>query len=688
MALTILEGSTFCICDERGDMAAHTDGFFASDTRFLSQFRLTVNGERPLLLSYGKVEYFSAAFYLRNPPAGGLELDELAITRERFVGEGMQERIRVQNLSGRELTIRLMLEIGTDFADILSVKQYDFALGDPARATPLPPLVRAQFDPDEGQFLFDDDSAVQASTQVIFSHVGEAEDSGMRWDLTLAPRAQWDVRLDVVATVDHERVPPVAAVRRFGDELARARDSLAAWQLRVPQLRASWEDLGHCFSQSVADLAALRMRTGGAGLARLPAAGMPWFMTVFGRDTLITCLQTMLFGPDLARGALESLAELQATEDDPSIDAEPGKIVHEVRRGKAALNWFRAYYGTVDATPLYLILLSEVWRWTDDAALVRALREPAMRALEWIERYGDGDGDGFVEYERRVPTGLENQSWKDSWDSQRFSDGTLARTPIAPCEVQGYVYDAKWRVAELARAVWRDRELAERLEREAEELRQRFDQAFWVPERGGFYALALDGDKRPVDSLCSNIGHLLWSGIVPPERLDPIVDGLMGPGLWSGWGVRTMSSGDAGYNPISYHNGSVWPHDNSLVAAGLARYGRWPEAQRIVRRIIGVGRHFDHQLPEVFAGFQRAETSFPIAYPTAARPQAWAAGTPVLLLQVLLGLAPDRDRQTVASSAPRELPSWAGSLALTGVRAFDRHWLVRVDDGRVSVEAT
>ncbi len=421
-------------------------------------------------------------------------------------------------------------------------------------------------------------------------------------------------------------------------------------------------------------------------MARLPAAGMPWFMTVFGRDTIITGLQTLLFGTDLARGALEALAELQATEDDPSIDAEPGKIVHEVRRGKAALNWFTAYYGTADATPLYLILLSETWRWTDDDVLVRNLREPALRALEWIDRWGDRDGDGFVEYERRVPTGLENQSWKDSWDSQRFSDGTLARTPIAPVEVQGYVYDAKLRMAELAREVWRERELAERLEREAAELQERFDQAFWVPERGGYYALALDGDKRPVDSLCSNIGHLLWSGIVPPARIQAVVDALMGDDLWSGWGVRTMSGADIGFNPISYHNGSVWPHDNSLIAAGLARAGCREEALRIVRRIIGVGRQFEYQLPEVFAGFRRAETSFPISYPTAARPQAWAAGTPVLLLQTLLGLEPDRRRQALVTRAQGDLPSWAGNLRLSGVRAFDRHWDIEAMGGRVRIE--
>ncbi len=683
MAITILEGSTFCICDERGDISAPTDGLFASDTRFLSRFRLTVNGERPMLLSHGKVEYFSAAFYLRNPLAGGLAQDELAVTRERFVGEGMQDRILVQNLTTNELTVELAIEVACDFADIFAVKQYDFAFGDPERAAPLPPPADITYDAEQRQFVLEDSADIAASTQLIFSRPGVAEGGTMRFPITLEPRGRWDVRVDVVVSLEHQRLAPNVAERHFGEELARVRDSLSAWQLRVPQLRASWDDLDSCFGRSVSDLAALRMRSGG-GMAKLPAAGMPWFMTVFGRDTIVTCLQTLLFGPDLARGALESLAELQATEDNPELDAEPGKIVHEVRRGKAAVNWFHSYYGTIDATPLYLILLSEVWRWTDDAALVRGLHEPALRALEWINRYGDRDGDGFLEYQRRG-NGLENQSWKDSWDSQRFADGTLAHTPIAPCEVQGYVYDAKLRVAELARAVWRDRELADQLEAEAATLQFRFDEAFWIEERGGYYALALDGDKRPVDALCSNIGHLLWSGIVLPQRVDAVVDRLMGEQLWSGWGVRTMSAADAAYNPISYHNGSVWPHDNSLIAAGLARYRRWPEAQRIVRRTIGVSRHFDHQLPEVFAGFARAETSFPIAYPTAARPQAWAAGTPVLLLQTLLGISPDREHQTLETAAPEELPSWAGSLRLSGVRAFDRPWTVTLENGHVQV---
>jgi glycogen debranching enzyme len=687
VTLTILEGSTFCICDDRGDVGDETSGFFAHDTRFLSVFRLTINGERPLLLSSAKVEYFSAAFYLRNPLAGGLPQDTLSISRRRFVGEGMQERIVIRNEGMEPVSFVLGIEVGCDFADIMSVKDHDFALGDPLHARPLPPPVEPQYDAENNQFVLADPED-GARTQVLLSQRGDQDGNGMiRWSVDLEPRRTWELTLDVVPSLDGRVLAPLMVERRFGDELLHVRDSLAAWQLRVPQLRAGWLDLTQTFVQSVNDLAALRMRSAtDPGRGRLPAAGMPWFMTVFGRDTLITCLQTLLFGPELASTALEVLAELQAKEDDPSIDAEPGKIVHEVRTGKAAKVWFGMYYGTVDATPLYLVLLSEVWRWTDDAALIRRLKEPALRALGWIDNWGDRDGDGFVEYQRRSERGLENQSWKDSFDSQRFHDGRLAKTPIAPCEVQGYVYDAKRRTAELARAVWRDRDLAERLDREAAELRERFDEAFWVDERGGYYALALDGEKQKVDSLCSNIGHLLWSGIVKPQRVDAVVDALMGDVLWSGWGVRTMSEADAAYNPLSYHNGTVWPHDNSLIAWGLARYGRWPEAQRIVQRILNAGRHFNYQLPEVFAGLRRSETTFPIAYPTAARPQAWAAGTPVLLLQILLGLQPDPRRHVLETLAPPELPSWAQSLRLSGVRAFDRQWDVRLEDGHVRVE--
>ncbi len=686
MAITILEGSTFCICDDVGDVGGWpTSGFFAEDTRYLSILKLTVNGKRPLILTSDKVDYFSAAFYLRNPASDELQSDVVSIIRERFVSEAMQDRILLQNQGMEPVSFELGIEVGCDFADIFAVKDYDFALGDPRHADPLPPLVECRYDSENNQFLLADETGVPAQTQVIMSRRGEVDGMCARFRIELEPRERWDLRLDIVPLPEGEHVVPRVAERRFGDELARVRESLAAWQLRVPQLRATWDDLAHSFGRSVSDLASLRMHGRQNGVGKMPAAGMPWFMTVFGRDTLITCLQTLLFGPELAVTALETLAELQATVDDPMLDAEPGKIVHEVRRGKAARSWHGAYYGTADATPLYLILLSEVWRWTDDAALVEKLKQPALNALEWIDKRGDLDGDGFVEYLRRSRRGLDNQSWKDSYDSQRFADGSIAEPPIAPCEIQGYVYDAKRRTAELAREVWRDRELADRLDLEAAELRDRFNDAFWTDERGGYYVLALDGEKRQVDSLCSNIGHLLWSGIVPTERVDPIVDALMGDTLWSGWGIRTMSTHDRGYNPLAYHNGTVWPHDNSLCAWGLARYGRWPEAHRIVRQMLTAARHFDYQLPEVFAGMPRTETRFPIAYPTAARPQAWAAGTPVLLLQLLLGLHPDRQQNTLETLAPPELPAWAGSLRLSGVRAFDRLWEVRLDEGRVGV---
>jgi glycogen debranching enzyme len=688
--LTILEGTTFCICDERGDVGDDTSGFFADDTRYLSVFRLTIDGRRPLLLTSNKVEYFSAAFFLRNAPSESLPQDSISITRSRFVGDAMQDRVVIQNQGAEPVMFQLALEIGSDFADIFTVKAYDFAFGDPLHAPPLPPLAEPLFDGDAGHFLLSD-AASEATTQVILSVApGEVEGAWAAFPIELEPRERWELVIDVVPSLVGDVVHPDMAERRFGEELQHIRDSLTAWKLRVPVVRSDWDDLERSVSQSIADLAALRIRgkeNGRRNGGRLPAAGMPWFMTVFGRDSIVTGIQTLLLGPELARSALEELAELQATEDDASIDAEPGKIVHEVRRGKAAKAWFSRYYGTVDATPLYLVLLSEVWRWTDDASLVTDLREPALRALDWIDRYGDRDGDGFVEYEKRSERGLDNQSWKDSGDSQRFSNGRTATTPIAPCEVQGYVYDAKQRLAEIAREVWRDRALADRLDREAKELRRAFNDAYWIDERGGYYALALDGEKRPVDSMCSNMGHLLWSGIVPPERADAVVDQLMGEAMWSGWGVRTMSVEEAAYNPLAYHNGTVWPHDNSLIALGLARYRRWPEAQRIVQRVLDAAGYLDHQLPEVFAGLPRSETPFPIAYPTAARPQAWAAATPIVLLQVLLGLQPARQRHALETVAPVELPSWAGSIRLSGVTCFDKRWSVRVDDGHVKVEA-
>ena len=677
--LTILEGSTFCICDDRGDISADTSGFFAHDTRFLSRLVLTVGGSTPLLLSSGRVEHFQAAFYLRNRTANGLPKDAISIARQRFIGTGMQERITLRNESPDPLELDVALEAEADFADIISVKHHDFSLGDPELAQALPPPAPTTHDEARRQVSIVDPRG-DIGTQLVFSKPGALDGNAMTFSLTLEPHAPWEVTVDIHPWLGEE----LEAFEELDEERETAGDVVAAWTLRVPRVRGGWESLRRAFDRSIADLAALRMRT---GEYRRPlfAAGMPWFMTVFGRDTAITSLQTLLLGPEIAIGALDALTELQAQEEDPTIDAEPGKIVHEVREGRCAETWFPRYYGSVDSTPLYLVLLAETWRWTDDASFAQRMRESALLALEWIDRYGDRDGDGFVEYSRMVDSGLANQSWKDSGDSQRFQDGSFAEAPIAAVEVQGYVYDAKRGLAEVAREVWRDQALADRLDREAGELRKRFDEAFWVDERGGFYALALDGQKRRVDSRSSNMGHLLWSGIVLPERLAPTVDQLLSEELWTGWGIRTLASDTAAFNPISYHNGTVWPHDTALAAWGLARHGFTAEARRIARALIEAAAHFDWSLPEVFAGYARDETPFPIAYPTAARPQAWAAGTPILLVRVLLGIEPDRERQRLVSTVTDELPSWLDGLRIEGVRAYGRTWTVAVERGHVTI---
>ncbi|MDX6618784.1 MAG: hypothetical protein QOK36_1170 [Gaiellales bacterium] len=686
MTLTILDGATFCVCADDGTIEEGSHGLYADDTRFLSRLAWRIEGGPLTPISTGKVEYFAAAFFLRRGAAGGRDAEDLLVRLERFVTDDLQDHLFVMNLASEAVTLGLSLELQADFADILTVKEHNFALGDPTRASPLPaPISLSQGEGNRLAHILDPEGSL--STLVRSSRDGCVADSAMHYTLRLPPHSEWDVRITlqpwIARSTSQRRLRP----HHFGEQHARVTRSLRAWNMQVPQLRATWEDLNVAYTRSVADLAALRMRGSDGGVGLLPAAGMPWFMTVFGRDTLLTCLESLIFGPELAETALRVLARLQAQADVPAIDAEPGKIIHELRRGRAAEVWFARYYGTVDATPLFLVLLSETWRWTLNDSLVREL-EPAMRgALRWIDDYGDGDGDGFVEFLRRSSRGLAVQSWKDSPDSQRFSDGRVAEGPIAACEVQGYVYDAKVRCAELARAVLRDDELAGRLERDAAALRARFDRAFWVEDSGGgYYALALDGRKRQVDSRCSNMGHLLWSGIVPEERVADVARALFDERLWSGWGVRTMSTADAGYRPLAYHRGTVWPHDNALVAHGLALRGETGGALHILRSMLQVSRHFGGSLPEVFAGLPRDGTPFPVAYPTASRPQAWAAAAPVLLLRVLLGIEPNPHERTL-TVRDDVLPAWAGSLRLSGVPAFGRRFDVELARGRVHLSA-
>ena len=525
--LTLLDGSTFVVCDQRGDVdgVSAASGFFAADTRFLSRSVLTIDGDRgdPVAFEQGA------------PHVGVFDLEwenGLAVRRELFVGRGLEEAATVWNRSDQEVEVVLALELASDFADIFAVKRVE-DLGAPGTSEVAPSRPERWKDEHTVEFA---DQGFPARTLVHLTPAPDDADGGAaRYRLRLAPGERWQLGVAVQWLLNGTPELDAEAFAAGLRDDRRERDaSLADWWRSAPRLQAPAEPvLEQTWMRSLADLAALRLRWEGSGM--VPAAGLPWFMTLFGRDTLITSLQELLLGPEAAAGALRALAAAQADADLPERDAEPGKIVHELRRGKTARIWTDRYYGTVDATPLFLVLLSELWRWSGDDGIVLELEQAARRALDWIDSFGDRDGDGFVEYLRRASHGIDNQNWKDSWNSMVFHDGSLARAPIAPVEVQGYVYDAKLRIAELARHVWQDEATAMRLEGEAAKLRERFDAAFWLPERG-WYALALDADKRPVDALASNMGHLLWSGIVPAERVAEVATKLVSGPLWSGWG--------------------------------------------------------------------------------------------------------------------------------------------------------
>jgi len=646
--LVVLDGSTFFVSDEAGDVAdGGTNGFFFQDVRHLSRWLLTIDGSPIRVLSSRVVDYYSARVFGTAPISRVGSNPSISIQRDRIVAGGVHEDLWVRNHSEVEQQVILELSYGSDFADIFELKE--------TRADP--PATAAVELGERDLTLWGERGAKRRGTRVEWSADGNAEEGRLRFDLTLPPRAEWQTCLDVSSIVEDEPHGPRTGHGGFGKLQPQLPRSLEAWLADAPTLDTDSDLVAHTYRRSLVDLAALRFRPLPDLSWSLPAAGLPWFMALFGRDSLITAYMALPFEPHLAATTLEALSELQATERDDFRDAEPGKIVHEVRRGWLATlgeTPHSAYYGSHDSTPLFLILLDEYERWTGDRELVRRLEPAARAALAWIEGPGDPDGDGYLEYETRSPKGLRNQGWKDSWNAILFADGRLAEPPIATCEIQGYAYDARRRVARLARVCWNDDDLAERLERDAAALRERFDRDFWLPERG-HYALALDRDKRPVDALTSNVGHLLWSGIVPKPRAQAVRDRLMAPDMFSGWGIRTMSSQDAGYNPIEYHDGTVWPHDTAIVAEGLRRYGFREDAGRLAWALFEAAEEFDYRLPEVFAGFDRETTMVAVEYPTASSPQAWAAAAPLLAIRTLLGLDAE-------NGSSRSRPSLAGRI--------------------------
>jgi glycogen debranching enzyme len=686
--LTILDGNRFLVCDDLGDVEGGVDGLYSDDTRHLSRWVMRVNGRRPKLLSSGLRDHASAVVYGQHDVGTPSQPSPLATVRELFVSAGsLQERLVLENHGAGVVSVVVRYEFDCDFLDLFEVKSQSFGERDLAFAKTITPLrTSRRFDQATGAFVFDaDGGGFAADCRIEFSEVGVPGDRACDFEVTLPPRCAWSLDVAVLPR-SPEDGPAQRGTTFLQRERTRVRESQQRFASSLPTFESSAPGLASLYEKSLSDLNALRMRARrGAPDSELVAAGLPWFMAPFGRDTLISSFQALPLGDGLARAALHALSDLQAKRDSPQHDAEPGKILHEMRYGKvAALTGQFPYYGSVDSTLLYLVLLSETWRWSGDDELARELEPTARRALAWLEEEADLDGDGFVEFHRRSERGLEVQCWKDSWDSMQFADGTLALSPLAVSEVQGYAYAARVRCAELAREVWGDPELAARLERDAAALRERFDEAFWV-ERGdaSYYALALDRDKKPVDGLSSNAGHLLWTGIAKQERLDPMADLLRSRRMFSGFGIRTLAVGNLGYNPIGYHTGTVWPHDSSMIAYGLALSGHRDDAVRIMRGLVNAAGHFGWRLPEVIAGYDRQRTGFPVEYPVACSPQAWAAGASLLCLRAAIGMEPDRANRTIAIDPAREVDGFSPYLRWTGVRAFGKRFDINIspDDG-------
>jgi len=661
---------TFAMFDRFGDIAVLApgqEGLYHNDTRYLSHQELTINGARPLFLGSSVQEANSLlAIDLMNPDVtvGGkvvLPKGTLHIFRSKLLWKGVcHEHVRLSHHGEETASVRLEMTFDADFVDLFEVRGMQRQQHG-ERALP-------EVAPAEVVMPYRGRDGLLRRTLVRFDPPPRAIDAGRAsFDVQLEPGQEQHLYCTVACECDGEpaprRVAYADALRENNTVRARGRESRCSVSTSNP-LANLWLD------RSVSDLA---MLTTELPTGPYPFAGVPWYSTTFGRDGILTALEYLWVDPALARGVLGFLAATQATETDPDRDAEPGKILHEARASEMARTReipFGRYYGTVDATPLFLVLAAAYWRRTGDTVFLRSLWPHLLAALRWIDTFGDIDGDGFVEYARKSKDGLTQQGWKDSHDSVFHADGQMAEAPIALCEVQGYVYQGKGMLAEVAGELG-ETELAERLAREAEALRRKFQDAFWCEELGT-YALALDGRKQPCRVLSSNVGHCLWSGIAAPGHAQRTVDQLIGPAFYSGWGIRTIAQGQPRYNPMSYHNGSIWPHDNALAAAGMARYGRTTEAGQLLTSLFEASLHFDlHRLPELFCGFPRREGAGPTLYPVACSPQAWAAAAPFAILQACLGLELRGGGTQVCLHAPR-LPGFIDWLRVERLGAPGR----------------
>ena len=678
-ALTLKHDRLFALIDQHGNVAPAGNcslGVFEADTRILSHYELRMAGSAPAKLSTQVIQpyYSEIDLAVTDHEFGGNAWDPkhaIYIRRELLLEDSLIERVTLTNFLVRPIDFWVHLLVGCDFADIFEVRGWKRE----HRGEFLAPIV----EPGSVRFAYRGRDGRVISSAIHFRDRPDALDArGARWTFCLSPgtpvELEWTIKGDTI----RERAQ-AASVGGFGERRRRLSSVYDRWRSACSRWTSGLGTFDETITRAIDDLRSLYIT---ADSSRVISAGIPWYSTVFGRDSVITSLETLSLTPRIAIDTLRYLARHQGTTENTYTEEQPGKIMHELRRGEMARSGeipHVPYYGTIDATPLWLVLLHETWRWTGDDALVRELLPNARRALEWIDRYGDLDGDGLVEYSSTSPRGLVNQGWKDSGDGVPFPDGRLPQPPIALVEVQGYVYDAKIRSAALFARLG-EQDTAQRLADEAARLRRRVIEAFWLEDLGTF-ALALDGEKRAMATVTSNAGHLLWSRLPDADRARRVATTLLAPDMYCGWGIRTLSSRHAVFNPMSYHDGSVWPHDNALIVMGMSHYGLGANSLPIVVATTEAAAGATHnRLPELYCGMERSGETRPVQYPVSCSPQAWASGALFMMLQGTLGILPDAPGAALHIRNP-VLPTHLRQLTITNLRIgtsrislhFERH---------------
>ncbi|QIS14510.1 amylo-alpha-1,6-glucosidase [Nocardia arthritidis] len=662
--VTLVEHRTFCVSDRSGDIEPGAQyGLFYRHRRVLSRWELRLAHRCLQSLTVLNSRPFAARFLLRRTPWATAADSTMLVVRERTVDEGMRETITLVNTGSEPSAVTVELRVDGDFADPYAVKDGRVSGG------------RAEMIVADGELVLVADGAHAHGVSISSSRPALVRSGMLIWRVVVPAGERWRTEIRVAPTHPAAyRTDQPTAPRRTGE-----------WRETPTSIAVADPVLTRVLRRSESDLSVLQIRDGGH---RFVAAGAPWYMSLFGRDSLLTAWMALPLDVGLAVETLELLAGLQGARVDPFRDEEPGRIMHGIRRHQAVTEALggEPYYGTVDATPLFVMLLAEARRWGADRERVRALLPAADAALDWIARYGDRDRDGFVEYRRASDRGLADQGWKDSEGSINDAAGRAAEPPVALCEVQGYVYAALLGRAALA-AEFGDRAGAARMRERAAELRAHFDETFWLPEKG-WYAVALDRDKRPLDALTSNITHCMWTGIATDEHAARMIDRLAEPDMDSGFGLRTLAATMGAFNPMSYHNGSIWPHDNAIAVAGLLRYRHLPGAIELATRLadglLDSAAAFGGRLPELFCGFQRSDFEAPVPYPAACSPQAWASAAPLLLVRSFLGLDPDVPGRLV--TVRPQVPKRWGAVEFSDLRLGAAAVRLRVDGDRVDAD--